>query len=105
MDERLKREGIKSHKQRVEEYNKYLSNLSEHHDMYVQKTILSSGVMMLTNSAGLVSDLANTCHPGELGVIIVCFVFILFLLAFLVCGRYMCCVVGQIFVCASSMCV
>lgn len=35
MDERLKREGIKSHKQRVEEYNKYLSNLSEHHDMYV----------------------------------------------------------------------
>ncbi|KAI5840440.1 hypothetical protein DFP73DRAFT_180833 [Morchella snyderi] len=33
MDERLKREGIKSHKQRVEEYNKYLSNLSEHHDM------------------------------------------------------------------------
>lgn len=74
MDERLKREGIKSHKQRVEEYNKYLSNLSEHHDMYVQKTILSSGVMMLTNSAGLVSDLANTCHPGELGVIIVCFV-------------------------------
>ncbi|KAL0637928.1 hypothetical protein Q9L58_003006 [Maublancomyces gigas] len=33
MDERLKREGTKSHKQRVEEYNKYLSNLSEHHDM------------------------------------------------------------------------
>lgn len=37
MDERLKREGIKSHKQRVEEYNKYLSNLSEHHDMYVPR--------------------------------------------------------------------
>lgn len=31
--ERLKREGLKSHKERVEEFNKYLSNLSEHHDM------------------------------------------------------------------------
>lgn len=39
MDERLKREGIKSHKQRVEEYNKYLSNLSEHHDMYVLSSV------------------------------------------------------------------
>lgn len=35
LDERLKREGIKTHKERVEELNKYLSNLSEHHDMYV----------------------------------------------------------------------
>jgi len=33
MDERLKKDGIKSHKERVEEFNKYLSNLSEHHDM------------------------------------------------------------------------
>ena len=33
LDERLKREGIKSHKERVEELNKYLSGLSEHHDM------------------------------------------------------------------------
>ena len=33
LDERLKREGIKSHKQRVEELNRYLSGLSEHHDM------------------------------------------------------------------------
>ena len=33
LDERLKREGIKTHKERVEELNKYLSNLSEHHDM------------------------------------------------------------------------
>jgi protein FAM32A len=33
LDERLKKEGIKSHKERVEEFNKYLSNLSEHHDM------------------------------------------------------------------------
>ena len=35
MDDRLKREGIKSHKERVEELNRYLSGLSEHHDMYV----------------------------------------------------------------------
>lgn len=34
LDERLKREGgAKTHKQRVEELNKYLSTLSEHHDM------------------------------------------------------------------------
>ncbi|KAK4546804.1 hypothetical protein LTR36_001536 [Oleoguttula mirabilis] len=33
LDERLQREGIKTHKERVEELNKYLSNLSEHHDM------------------------------------------------------------------------
>ncbi|BCS18520.1 uncharacterized protein APUU_11348S [Aspergillus puulaauensis] len=31
--ERLKRDGIKTHKERVEELNKYLSRLSEHHDM------------------------------------------------------------------------
>lgn len=33
LEERLKREGVKTHKQRVEELNKYLSGLSEHHDM------------------------------------------------------------------------
>ncbi|KAI9784597.1 MAG: hypothetical protein M1839_001819 [Geoglossum umbratile] len=33
LDERLKREGTKTHKERVEELNKYLSNLSEHHDI------------------------------------------------------------------------
>jgi len=33
LEDRLKREGIKTHKQRVEELNKYLSGLSEHHDM------------------------------------------------------------------------
>ncbi|KAH6673127.1 hypothetical protein B0J14DRAFT_639095 [Halenospora varia] len=31
--DRLARDGPKTHKQRVEELNKYLSNLSEHHDM------------------------------------------------------------------------
>jgi len=35
LDEKLKREGTKTHKERVEELNRYLSNLSEHHDMYV----------------------------------------------------------------------
>ncbi|KAJ5291724.1 hypothetical protein N7478_000975 [Penicillium angulare] len=33
LHERLQRDGIKTHKERVEELNKYLSRLSEHHDM------------------------------------------------------------------------
>ena len=33
LDERLRREGVKTHKERVEELNRYLSGLSEHHDM------------------------------------------------------------------------
>jgi protein FAM32A len=33
LDERLKKEGVKTHKERVEELNRYLSRLSEHHDM------------------------------------------------------------------------
>ncbi|KAI4283689.1 MAG: hypothetical protein L6R38_002001 [Xanthoria sp. 2 TBL-2021] len=33
LEERLKREGTKTHKEKVEEFNHYLSNLSEHHDM------------------------------------------------------------------------
>ncbi|KUJ15398.1 DUF1754-domain-containing protein [Mollisia scopiformis] len=33
LHERLQKEGVKTHKERVEELNKYLSNLSEHHDM------------------------------------------------------------------------
>lgn len=32
---KLKKEGVKSHKEKVEEYNKYLASLSEHHDMWV----------------------------------------------------------------------
>ncbi|KAI9746876.1 MAG: proline dehydrogenase, partial [Chaenotheca gracillima] len=32
LQDRLKREGLKTHKEKVEELNKYLSNLSEHHD-------------------------------------------------------------------------
>ena len=33
LEDRLKKEGVKTHKQRVEELNRYLSGLSEHHDM------------------------------------------------------------------------
>ncbi|KAI9742259.1 MAG: hypothetical protein M1818_004159 [Claussenomyces sp. TS43310] len=33
LNERLLKTGAKTHKERVEELNKYLSNLSEHHDM------------------------------------------------------------------------
>ena len=33
LEERLKREGVKTHKQRVEDLNRYLSSLSEHNDM------------------------------------------------------------------------
>ncbi|GAM87802.1 hypothetical protein ANO11243_058300 [Dothideomycetidae sp. 11243] len=33
LDEKVKREGSKTHKERVEELNRYLSGLSEHHDM------------------------------------------------------------------------
>jgi hypothetical protein len=35
LHERLQKEGVRTHKEKVEELNKYLSNLSEHHDMYV----------------------------------------------------------------------
>lgn len=40
LHDRLEKEGVKSHKQRVEELNKYLSKLSEHHDMYVFLLVL-----------------------------------------------------------------
>lgn len=45
LDERLKREGIKTHKERVEDLNRYLSNLSEHHDMYVPPLCCRSRVL------------------------------------------------------------
>lgn len=44
LEDRLKREGGgRTHKQRVEELNKYLSGLSEHHDMYVFVLSLGEG--------------------------------------------------------------
>ncbi|KAF2220408.1 hypothetical protein BDZ85DRAFT_251752 [Elsinoe ampelina] len=33
LEEKLRKEGAKTHKEKVEELNKYLSGLSEHHDM------------------------------------------------------------------------
>jgi protein FAM32A len=42
LEKRLAKEGIKTHKERVEEYNKYLASLSEHHDMYVTPTLFTS---------------------------------------------------------------
>jgi protein FAM32A len=33
MEENLKKEGAKTHKEKVEDLNRYLSKLSEHHDM------------------------------------------------------------------------
>jgi protein FAM32A len=33
LEEKMRKEGVKTHKERVEELNKYLSGLSEHHDM------------------------------------------------------------------------
>ncbi|KAG8626815.1 hypothetical protein KVT40_005760 [Elsinoe batatas] len=33
LEDKLRKEGVKTHKEKVEELNKYLSGLSEHHDM------------------------------------------------------------------------
>lgn len=33
LEEKIRKEGVKTHKEKVEELNKYLSGLSEHHDM------------------------------------------------------------------------
>ena len=35
LNDKMKKEGTKTHKERVEELNRYLNKLSEHHDMYV----------------------------------------------------------------------
>lgn len=64
MDERLKKDGIKSHKERVEEFNKYLSNLSEHHDMLV--LTVPPVVFLVLTCIGLVLDQANTFR-GKFG--------------------------------------
>jgi protein FAM32A len=46
LHERLQKEGVKTHKQKVEELNKYLSGLSEHHDMYVDVLSLLRGLIV-----------------------------------------------------------
>ena len=53
LDERLKREGTKTHKERVEELNRYLSNLSEHHDMYVHSPFRQRVVFRLNTDADM----------------------------------------------------
>ena len=66
LDERLKREGIKTHKEKVEELNRYLSNLSEHHDMYVFR-LVALGCACLVRVAGwlmLVSLRMSRIGPG-----------------------------------------
>jgi len=65
MDERLKKDGIKSHKERVEEFNKYLSNLSEHHDMLVFAVLPAMFPVILT-CIGLVLGQANIFR-GKVG--------------------------------------
>jgi protein FAM32A len=57
LEERVGREGGKTHKEKVEELNRYLSGLSEHHDMYVLLFIETA--LLLTCRAGRESDLDN----------------------------------------------
>jgi protein FAM32A len=50
LEERVEREGGKTHKEKVEELNRYLSGLSEHHDMYVLMILGGFwGIDMLAN--------------------------------------------------------
>jgi protein FAM32A len=59
LEERLKRDGVKTHKERVEELNRYLSKLSEHHDMYVGASLRLTNIATNTNTTGQESVLAN----------------------------------------------
>lgn len=65
LHERLKREGVKTHKERVEELNRYLSAQSEHHDMFVIS--LPASASRLTSTIGLKSVLVkifSAFYPG-----------------------------------------
>ena len=59
LEERLRREGARTHKERVEELNKYLSGLSEHHDMWV--FLGSAPLGRADRSAGRASVPDKTC--------------------------------------------
>jgi len=65
LEKRLAKEGIKSHKERVEEYNKYLASLSEHHDMYAAHPWRKRGLggarcgILMCGFLGRESDRAN----------------------------------------------
>jgi hypothetical protein len=59
---------VKTHKEKVEELNKYLSNLSEHHDMYVPSRYLSVLLERDANSlfaVGRELDLDNAEYTGR----------------------------------------
>ena len=61
LDDRLLKEGIKSHKERVEEFNKYLANMSEHHDMYV---LLSLSIMPSPPPSSSLATIAFSTSMG-----------------------------------------
>lgn len=63
MEKRLAKEGIKTHKERVDEYNKYLASLSEHHDMYVLSRGCA-GLRVLMQPTGRGLDPDNICCTG-----------------------------------------
>ncbi|GIJ83690.1 hypothetical protein Asppvi_002520 [Aspergillus pseudoviridinutans] len=56
--ERLKREGVKTHKERVEELNKYLSRLSEHHD-------IDQVELPLAQTPGIAGALCGLSYEGS----------------------------------------
>ena len=74
--ERLARQGVKSHKERVEELNRYLSNLSEHHDMCVNLLLPSMSfpcaaagldacylLLLLVVVSVLTAECVSCCRP------------------------------------------
>jgi protein FAM32A len=65
LEERLRREGARTHKERVEELNKYLSGLSEHHDMWVFRVV---GLCDADLLAGRGSGRDKTLLSGAAGV-------------------------------------
>ena len=58
LNDRLRREGVKTHKVRVEDLNRYLSTLSEHHDMYVY-VLAARGLPEMLTMLGPKSDRDN----------------------------------------------
>jgi protein FAM32A len=73
LNERLKKEGLKTHKERVEELNKYLSGLSEHHDMYVMESCFTPWSFILTTLVGRELDLAKTSRALDMPLLAIHF--------------------------------
>jgi protein FAM32A len=67
LEEKLMREGDKTHKEKVEDLNRYLSRLSEHHDMYVCSVLFTDiGTdMLLPLQAKNRSWLKGTRHHNQ----------------------------------------